>query len=121
MILTTIKLHGRAEKRKEIIQTLRELANQLAEEEGCLKAEIYQDIDNKDRLYFMEEWQTRKDLDKYKKSRSLAVILGLESLLVEELEIKYSVRFRSKERQEEEPQSTSNSVSGARHQTSAQG
>lgn len=104
MILTTIRLNSRPQKRKEIIQTLRDLADQMENEQGCLKAELYQDIEKQDTLYLMEEWQTRQDLEKYKKSRSLAVLLGLETLLVESLEIKHSVKFRSKKKKE--PQNT---------------
>lgn len=93
MILTTIKIHGRSEKRKEIVQTIKALSEQLAQDNGCMKADLYQDLDDKDTLYFLEEWLTRKDLDKYKTSKSLAVLLGLETLLTESLEIKHAVKL----------------------------
>lgn len=92
MILTTIKVHGQSAKRKEIIQTINELAGRMADDEGCLKADLYIDIDDKDTFYFMEEWSTLGDLEKYKKSKSLTVLLGLESLLVEGLEIKHAIK-----------------------------
>lgn len=96
MILTTIKLHGQATKRKEIIQTLCELANRMENEQGFLKAELFQDTDRQDTLYFMEEWQSRRDFEKHQKSRSLAVLLGLETLLTEPLVIKHSVKVSLK-------------------------
>ena len=103
MILTTIKVHGQPAKRKEIIQTINELADQMAEEEGCLKADLYNDLEDKDTFYFMEEWSTKKDLDKFQNSRSLSVLLGLESLLVESLEIKHAAKCIS-EKINEQPQ-----------------
>jgi quinol monooxygenase YgiN len=97
MILTTIKVHGQSAKRKEIIQTINELAGRMAEDKGCLKADLYIDIEDKDTFYFMEEWSTQDDLEKYKNSRSLSVLLGLETLLVESLEIKHAIKCEAEE------------------------
>lgn len=92
MLLTTIKMHGRPEKRKEIMQTIRGLVEQVTKEKGCLEANIYQDIEDKDTLYLFEEWRTLDDLEKNKTSKTLSVLLGLESLLSESLEIKHAVK-----------------------------
>ena len=92
MIITTIKIHGLKQKRKEIFQTLTELVDEMpAKQAGCLRANLYEDLENKDIHYLMEEWATRKDLEDYRKSGSLAVLLGLEALLVEEIDIKHAV------------------------------
>ena len=101
MILTTIKVHGQPNKRKEIIQTIHALAGEMIQDEGCFKADLYQDVEDHDILYFMEEWLTIKDLNKYKKSRSLAVLLGLETLLMESLEIKHAVKCESAKNKEQ--------------------
>ena len=93
MMITTVKILCRKEKRKEIVQTIQGLMEQLIKEGDCVKADLYQDLDNKDILYFNEEWQTRKDLEKYKTSKSLAVLLGLESLLAESVEINHAVKL----------------------------
>jgi quinol monooxygenase YgiN len=87
MFLTTVKLRGKSSKRKEIVQTLHELSDRMKGDDSCVKADLYQDIDNKDTLYFLEEWQTRKSMDKQNKSEFCAVLLGMDSLLVESLEI----------------------------------
>lgn len=92
MLLTTIRIHGRPEKRKEIMQAIRGLVVKVAREKGCLKVNIYQDIEDKDTLYLFEEWQTMDDLENYKKSNTLSVLLGLESLLSESLQIKHAVK-----------------------------
>jgi hypothetical protein len=41
----------------------------------------------------MEEWRTRKDLDKCKVSKFMAVLLGMETLLADSMDIKYAVRL----------------------------
>lgn len=96
MIITTIKLHGLPQKRKEILQTITGLADGIEKYEGCHNACLYQDLHDKDIFYFMEEWKTAVDLEKHKKSKSYSVLFGLESLLVEALDIKYAVKCISK-------------------------
>ena len=102
MITTTIKIHGLPQKRREIIQTIKGLAERLAKDDGCNNASIYQDLHDKNVFYLMEEWKTASDLEKYKKSKSLAVLLGLEALLVESLEIKHAVKCTSEMKRIEE-------------------
>ncbi len=93
MIITTIKIHCRKEKRKEIVQTIKALTEQLTKDGGCVKAALYQDLDDQDTLYFTKEWQSRKNLEKYKTSKSLAVLLGLETLLADSVEIRHAVKL----------------------------
>lgn len=95
MILTTIKIHSQHQKRKEILQTIRGLAEEIAKADGCNGADLYQDLCDKDVFYILEEWRTEKDLEKHKKSKSLAVLFGLESLLVKSLEIQHAVNCKS--------------------------
>ncbi|TKB26243.1 hypothetical protein FCL47_10945 [Desulfopila sp. IMCC35006] len=92
MIVTTIKIHGLSRKRREIIQTIKGLADQVVKDEGCTSADFYQDMENKDIFYLLEEWKTIEDLERYLNSRSLAVLLGLDNLLAERLEIKHAVK-----------------------------
>lgn len=94
MIITTIKMHGLPQKRKEIIQTVRGLADQMAKADGCNHADFYQDLHDKDIFYLMEEWNTATDMENHKKSKSYAVLFGLEALLVESLEIKHAVKCK---------------------------
>ena len=102
MIITTIKLHGLPQKRREIIQTIKGLAHQTAKDDGCKNSDFYQDLYDKDIFYLTKEWQTANDLEKYKKSKSLAVLFGLEALLVESLEIKHAVKCKSEKKSVDE-------------------
>lgn len=95
MIITTIKIHGRPEKRKEILLTLKGLTKQMIKDGSCVKADLYRDVSDRDVFYFARECRTKSDLEKYKTSKSLAVLLGLESLLTESLEINHAVRMSS--------------------------
>ena len=95
MILTIIKMHGRSTKRREIIQTIKELDSKAAQEEGCVTAAYYEDIDNQDVHYILEQWETREDLERYKGSTAYNVLLGLEALLKEPLQIQHTFQCLS--------------------------
>lgn len=85
--MTTIKLHARSEKRKEILQTINGLISLMLNRSGCMGVSLYRDIDNRDVVYVLEKWSTRKDLERYRKSKSFSILLGLETLLVSSPEI----------------------------------
>ncbi|MCP4337600.1 MAG: hypothetical protein GY799_01635 [Desulfobulbaceae bacterium] len=87
MIRTTIKIHGKPKKRKEILQTITCLSELSLNSKGCLKTEIYPDVDDKDTFCFFSDWATEKDLEEYKKSEFMAVLLGLQFLLLDVLQI----------------------------------
>ncbi len=95
MILTIIKMHGRSTKRREIIQTIKELDNKAMLEKGCVTATYYESIDDQDVHYILEEWETREDLERYKSSKTYNVLLGLEALLVGPPEIQHTIQCRS--------------------------
>ena len=75
MITITIKLHSRPEKRNEIIQTIKELADQIGKNTKCKKIKIYQDIDDKNTFFLVEDWPTKNDLGEYLSSQLFKVLL----------------------------------------------
>jgi quinol monooxygenase YgiN len=87
VIRTTIKIHGKPKKRKEILQTIRYLSELSLNSKGCLKTEISPHVDDKDTLYFFSDWATEKGLKEYEKSKLMAVLLGLQFLLLDVLQI----------------------------------
>lgn len=91
MIIATVKLKGRKEKRIEIIQTISEISEQVRQSKGCRWVDCYHDINNKHIYYLVKAWRTHQDLDLYLGSRLFAVLLGIKSLLVEKPEIKILV------------------------------
>ena len=88
MFISSIKMKGRSDKRKEIIQTLDGISDQVRQKKGCLNAKSYQAIDNEDIFYLVEEWKTQQDMDEYMNSKLFAALLGIKTILVEKPEIK---------------------------------
>lgn len=98
MILTIIKVHGQSTKRREILQTIKELVGKMAQQEGCVAATYYEDMDDKDIHFILEQWKTEKDLERYTRSKAYSVLLGIEALLVKPLEIQHTIQCISKVR-----------------------
>ena len=91
MFISSIRMKGLSNKRKEIIQTLNGISGQARLKKGCLNAKSYQDIDDQDAFYLVEEWKTQQDMDEYMNSKLFAALLGIKTILVEKPEIKILV------------------------------
>ena len=89
MIDATIKLTVPPEKRKEIIQTFKEILGPIRQSEGCLSCHCYVDIEAENNIVFKEEWNTRKDLDSHLKSNHFGVLVGAMKLLTQEPVIRF--------------------------------
>jgi quinol monooxygenase YgiN len=88
MILVRVIMIVLPEKQKEVTQTLLSMIETAGKEKGCLSYEIFRDIDGKTAFNLIEEWETRKDLNRHIRSERFSVLLGTKSLLAKPLEIK---------------------------------
>ncbi|MEE4603104.1 MAG: antibiotic biosynthesis monooxygenase family protein [Desulfobacteraceae bacterium] len=83
MIVVRITMHVLPEKQKELVQTLLSMIEPMEKEAGCLSYALFCNMEDKNLLNLLEEWQTRKDLDLYLRSEMFGVLLGTKSLLIE--------------------------------------
>ncbi|MBA3010858.1 MAG: antibiotic biosynthesis monooxygenase [Proteobacteria bacterium] len=88
MIIVRIILNVLPDKQLEITQTLVSLIEPVSREKGCKDCSIFCDIQDKNRLCLIEEWQAREDLDLHIKSHRFGVLLGTKPLLSEPLNIR---------------------------------
>ena len=96
MFISSIRMKGRSDKRKEIIQTLNGISNQVKLKKGCLNVKSYQAIDDENVFCLVEEWKTKPDMDEYMTSQLYAALLGITSILVEKPDIKILVEDGSR-------------------------
>ena len=83
MIVVRITMNVLPEKQKELVQTLLSMIGLMEEEPGCLGYALFCNIEDKNLLNLLGEWQTRKDLDHHLRSEIFSVFLGTKSLLKE--------------------------------------
>ena len=83
MIVVKITMSVLPEKQKELLQTLSSIIWPMGMEPGCLAYAAFCDIEDKNLLVLLQEWQTRKDLDHHLRSEMFGVLMGTRSLLNE--------------------------------------
>ncbi|CAF0853904.1 unnamed protein product [Didymodactylos carnosus] len=60
-----------ADKVSQVKQTLQELIDETRKSEGCIKYELFQNINDKHQLTFIEQWESEETLDKHTQSEYL--------------------------------------------------
>ena len=90
MILAIIEMNARPAKRKELLQTLHAVIQQIRKEKGCAKCSACQDIENENIFSLIEEWTTQQDIDNHLRSDIFTVLLGAKNLLNVPLEIRFN-------------------------------
>jgi quinol monooxygenase YgiN len=83
MIVVRITMNVLPEKQKELVQTLLSMMGSMEKETGCLSYALFGNIEDKNLLNLLQEWETRKDLDHHLGSQLFGVLLGTKSLLCE--------------------------------------
>ena len=89
MIVVTFKLHGKPGNLVEINQSLKGLAAKVKKLDGCMDTKVYQDVDDENIFFLVEEWQKQRLLDDHMKSSLFGALLGTKGLLIKEPEIKF--------------------------------
>jgi quinol monooxygenase YgiN len=88
MILLRTIMNVLPEKQKEVLQTLHSLIEFSKKEKGCLRYEIFGDIEDEHVFNLISEWETREHLNHHMRSDRFGILLGTKSLLLEPLKIK---------------------------------
>jgi quinol monooxygenase YgiN len=83
MIVVSITMHVQPEKQKELVQTILSMVGSMENAAGCMSYALFCNMEDKNLLNLLEEWQTRKDLDQHLRSDMFGVLLGTKSLLTE--------------------------------------
>jgi quinol monooxygenase YgiN len=97
MILVITQMNVLPEKRMELSQTIVSLSGSIRMEKGCQRCDFCQSIDDENRLFLLEEWDTQKSLMAHRKSEHFKVIRGAMNLLQEPYEMMFHTVFHPAE------------------------
>jgi quinol monooxygenase YgiN len=75
-----------SEKRLELSQTIASLSFSMRKEKGCKRCDFCQSIEDANRFFLLEEWDTQENLMIHLKSDHFKVIRGTKNLLQEPYE-----------------------------------
>ncbi len=90
MILAIIEMNAWPAKRRELLQTLHALIQELRKEKVCIRCSAWQDIENENSFRLVEEWKTKQQLDNHLRSELFTVLLGAKNLMNRPLEINFN-------------------------------
>ena len=90
MIDATIKMSVPADKRVEVLQTIKTLIGPIRNEPGCISCYYCVDAEEEHIVIFRQEWNTKEDLAAHLKSEHFSVLLGVMKLLSVEPEIMFN-------------------------------
>ena len=96
MILVNIRMNVLSEKRMELTQTIAALSGSIKREKGCQRCDFCQSIEDENRLFLLEEWDTQKNLMTHLKSEHFRVLRGAMNLLQEPYERMFYTIFPPK-------------------------
>jgi quinol monooxygenase YgiN len=82
-----------AEKRMELSQTIASLSGSIRREKGCRRCDFCQSIEDENRLFLLEEWDTHENLKSHLNSGRFRVLRGAMSLLKEPYEMVFHTAF----------------------------
>jgi quinol monooxygenase YgiN len=93
MIPVIIRMKVLPEKRLELSQTIVLLIGTIRTEKGCKRCDFCQSTEDENRLFLLEEWDTKKNLMSYLKSGRFKVLRGAMTLLKEPYEMVFHTVF----------------------------
>jgi quinol monooxygenase YgiN len=87
MILVIIRMKVISEKRMELSQAIASLSGSIRTEKGCNRCDFCQSIEDENRFFLLEEWDTQENLKTHHlKSEHFRVLRGAMNLLQEPYE-----------------------------------
>jgi quinol monooxygenase YgiN len=89
MTLLIIRMNVLSEKRMELSQTIASLSISTRREKGCKRCEFCRSIEDEDRFFLLEEWDTQENLIAHLKSDHFRVLRGTINLLQEPYEMMF--------------------------------
>ena len=90
MILSTLKMTVRPERRRDLLETMRGMLEPARVERGCLSYRLYEDVEDRNAFVLVEEWKTQKDLESHLRTDNQRQLLALMDLLGEQPELRFN-------------------------------
>jgi len=90
VILATLRMTVRPEKRSDLVATMRGMLEPIRVERGCRSYRLYEDVEDMNSFVLVEEWETQKDLENHIRADSQRRLLALIDILSEQPELQFN-------------------------------
>ena len=76
MIISTLRILTTPKSRAEIVRILTAHLGPTRVQPGCLRCELYRDVDDQSAITWVEEWQSQADMDLRLRSEDYRIVLA---------------------------------------------
>ena len=77
MITVSLGFRVSHKRRKDFMNSARLILGPTRIQPGCISCRLYQDLDEPDAVFLVEEWKSRKELDCHLNSEQYRIVLSL--------------------------------------------
>ncbi|MBI5675082.1 MAG: antibiotic biosynthesis monooxygenase [Nitrospirae bacterium] len=95
MILATLRMSVRPERRGDLLETIRGMLEPARVERGCLSYCLYEDIEDRNTFILIEKWKTQNDLESHLLTDNQRQILALMDFLSKQPELQFNTVSRT--------------------------
>ena len=89
MIMSTLRIVAPPAKRNEVVRTLNSLLGPTRAQPGCISCHIYSEVEDRNVLILLEEWDSQADVDSHLRSNHYRKVLALMDMSNTQPEIKF--------------------------------
>ena len=90
MYIVTLRIKVPRDQRHRFLDAARRVVGPTEVQPGCMNCRFYQDLNDPDAVFLVEEWETRRDLDQRLKSEDYRIVLSLLDMSEESPDFKIS-------------------------------
>lgn len=94
MIISTLRLVTAVRSRAHVLQVLSAQLGFTRAQSGCLRCDLYQEVENRNVITLIEEWESPADLSARLRSEEYRAILAAIELSREEPEVHFDTVIR---------------------------
>ncbi len=76
MVISTLRILTAPRSRGEVVRTLAAQLGPTRVQPGCRKCDLYQDVENREVITLVEEWESQADLDPRLRSEDYRAVLA---------------------------------------------
>ena len=90
MHIVTLRIKVPQDQRNRFLDAARRIVGPTEVQPGCISCRFYQDVNDPDAVFLVEEWQTRQELDQHLTSQEYRIVLSLVDMSEKPPEFKIS-------------------------------
>lgn len=94
MVISTLRIVTTPQSRAKVVRTLSAQLGSTRVQPGCLRCDLYRDVEDREAIALVEEWESQADLDLRLRSEDYRAVLAAIELAQEQPVIHFDTVLR---------------------------